>query len=227
MTLNLELIPIKKIEINEKYYPRENTEGNWATIETYYNAMKTGAIFPPITIARIKGKYYLVDGLHRLKATIRKGEKLIQSEILEGLTFSQVYQEAVKRNVSHGKALTYYEKLKAIQKFKELGLEMNKISELIQMPVSLIKKQLPKRLIIDSSGKEIIVRKPFQYLVKSGETVDNNFEENQDHYSGQSQKFIIEKLNDLFEKNLIDKENKLVLRELKKLAKHLVKFFEK
>lgn len=226
MGFNIELIKIKNVEINEKYYPRDNIEGNWATIETYYNAMKTGSIFPPIVVAKIKGKMYLVDGLHRLKASIKKGEKLIQAEILEGLTFSEVYQEAVKRNVSHGKSLTYYEKLKAIQRLKEFGLEMKKIESIVQMPIQLIKKQLPQRLVINSSGNTVVVKKPFEHFVKSGEIVDSNFEDDQKGYSGKSQFQMVEQVNGLFKKNFIDKNDKLVIRELKKLLKNLNKFFE-
>jgi len=76
-------IEISKIVLDEYIYPRSNKSNK--TIETYAEAIKAGAQFPPITVQRVINfnqldeAILIIDGLHRLEAHLSVGSKTIEA----------------------------------------------------------------------------------------------------------------------------------------------------
>lgn len=73
-------IHINKIEIVCKYYPR--VEPDESRIKEFTEAMEYGEHFPPIKVVKVNDGYILLDGLHRLKARLLRGEEKIEADIL-------------------------------------------------------------------------------------------------------------------------------------------------
>lgn len=51
------------------------------TVKRYASAMRAGAAFPAVRIARIDGALYLVDGWHRLEAVRVNGESSVDAVV--------------------------------------------------------------------------------------------------------------------------------------------------
>lgn len=60
------IVDVKDVITDKDYYPR--AEWNHLTAYSYAQAMRAGAKFPPIVVAKINGQLILVDGKHRLEA---------------------------------------------------------------------------------------------------------------------------------------------------------------
>lgn len=215
----LRVLRIDEIEQDPNFYPRERT--SWIVSYKYSEALKTGAKFPPITVAEFDGRFVLVDGWHRIEAHKLNKETHIQAEILTGLTPDQIYIEALVRNTKHGQPLTTTEVTKAILKLTELKLPMEEISKIINIPVEKIKPFIVKRVVSVATGKEVL-KKSTYHLTGKPNLLTNPYA--LDRIGGTSQEKLIEDIILLIRNKWIDLKNtkvKLKLKELKRLLRGL------
>jgi hypothetical protein len=63
--------------------------------------MLAGAEFPPVVLAHINGSLYLVDGWHRIEATLLNDQYLVWAVISE-MTLDEACWQAAKANTVHG-----------------------------------------------------------------------------------------------------------------------------
>jgi len=103
-----EQIEIDAIIRTDEIYPRSNIDKN--TVEQYRQAIDK---LPPIIVNK---NMLLIDGAHRIEAHRNEDIAFIDAEIVD-IPDKDVYAEAVKLNVSHGKQLTPKEK-------KNVGLKL-------------------------------------------------------------------------------------------------------
>ena len=84
-------------------------------IDEYTQAMKDGAVFPPIQLTATGNGYRLVDGRHRFEAANRIGLKTINAEVItaEG---PMALATAIKANSAHGRQLSSQEKREALER---------------------------------------------------------------------------------------------------------------
>jgi len=94
-------VEIDKIRYIKELYPRQGIDEE--AIKRYRTALDK---LPPIVISK---EYILVDGYHRLIAHKIEGRTRIEAEILD-IDKDKILIEAIKRNATHGKQLTYEEK---------------------------------------------------------------------------------------------------------------------
>lgn len=71
------------------------------TVRQYSEAMRGGAEFPAITLARIDGSLLLVDGWHRVEAALSNNEYAIWANVFV-MTFDEAKWQAAKANTQHG-----------------------------------------------------------------------------------------------------------------------------
>jgi DNA modification methylase len=96
------VIPIDSVRFVKELYPRLREDD--ATIERYRDAVDQ---LPPIVVAR---GGILVDGFHRLQAHKREGRTEIAAEDLGDLTDTEIFNESIRRNASHGHQLSRKDK---------------------------------------------------------------------------------------------------------------------
>jgi hypothetical protein len=219
-------VKLKDIVFDKELYPRENP--NWLTAYNYSENMKQGAIFPPITLALFKKKLYLIDGKHRVdaKGMLIKDKNLndkklqsnlISAEVYIGWDMKRMFEEAIKRNIAHGKALSPYEKRKIALKLRGMSYADSEISGLIQVPLGRLNNFVAQRLTSTLTG-EAIVKNPMRHFAKEGFNMDlEDLEEQQSGLEGSSQITLLNDLIYLFENNLIDFQDKVIVRSIKKL----------
>ena len=138
-------VPIKEIFFDETLYPRASY--NWQTAYDYSQSMKIGAKFPPIIIAILNGKKYLVDGKHRTEATKMNKQKEIKAIVYSGWSKKKIFLEAVRTNIAHGKLLGPYDKRRIAVKLREMNVSQDQISEIIQIPQDKLENFVGQRLI--------------------------------------------------------------------------------
>ncbi len=210
-----QLLKISQIKRRDDLYPRNQT--NYITTLRYSSALQTGAVFPPITVAKVKRTYILIDGAHRIDANRMNKEPYIEAEILENLSEKEMFIEAVRRNSEHGLQYSAQEVAKMVLKLRELKVSKNKISELVRIPNDRLKAFMAKRMvrIIGDRGGDKgvdILKSELKHLAG---TTQGKLD--QKKFIGMGQVQIINDLINLIERDLIDWDNKSVARKLKKL----------
>ncbi|TCV86326.1 ParB/RepB/Spo0J family partition protein [Sulfurirhabdus autotrophica] len=106
--LDRQLIPIDLITRDTELQVRNKMDT--PTIRKYAVAMRSGAEFPPISLAMVDGTYLLLDGWHRLAAARELGEYHITA-LVKPMTREVATWEAAKANLTHGLPLKATEKL--------------------------------------------------------------------------------------------------------------------
>ena len=210
-------IETSKIFFDEDLYPRVHS--NWQTVYDYQQSMMAGAKFPPITLAVYKGKLVLVDGKHRQEATEQLKINRIDAEIYSGWDKKRIFEEAVRRNISHGKTLSPFEKRRIALKLRELHYPNSKIGDLIQVPLNKLDTFIEQRLVNSITGNEI-VKSEIKHL--AGQDIDFSITELQKPMHSSNQEKVLQEVIHLVEHNLLDLTNKKVcvlLVKLKKLLK--------
>jgi len=227
MKKSKKILKINDIIIEEDAYPRSNW--SWQTSYDYAESLRAGAKFPPITVAKLDNKFYLVDGRHRLEAvkSLNKKEKkkeiYIQAEVLTGLNRKQMYEESVMRNMAHGRQFSPYEKRLIVVKLKSMRYSFDKISTLVQIKVDKLDDFTTSTMSSSfTTGNPIVVKAP----LKNNPVVTEEAIKAQGGISAQNQVMIFKQANIILENDLLNKDNETVMCEVAKLKKYLasVKF---
>lgn len=216
-------IPVKKIVLDEKLYPRNQV--SWQTAYDYSESMKAGAKFPRIVLAQVKGDisgtFFLVDGAHRLEAQKKYLKATnVDCEIIVGILKDKIYEEAVRRNIIHGRQFSIQERLKIACHLKDLHYDTAQISGLVRIVPSKLTQLMGRKLINSITGEEIILKKEGEPLVETranGYSYEAEIEELQSKFSGRSQEQIVDELLVLISSKTIDLKDKKLKDKLKKL----------
>jgi len=198
------ILKISEIEMDEELYPR--TKVSWMTSYTYSQAMLMGDIFPPVIVGRLEGKYYLIDGWHRIQALKLLKQDVVKAIVKNVESKKELFAEAVKLNARHGKPLSIQDKVKIIDRLKELGFDPKNISELVKIPIDKLKKY-EARTITLPTGKKIYLKattaKAVEKKLKTeGEQVDIE-EIDQEIINARSVEHILKQLIDILEADLL------------------------
>lgn len=89
-------------------------------VKKYARELSNGAAFPPVLLANIDGKLFLIDGFHRHSAYHSEGMCEIPA-IIEPMNRRQALCRAAKANLAHGKPLNATERRRAFRKFIKGG----------------------------------------------------------------------------------------------------------
>jgi len=231
-------VNIKEVFFDEELYPR--SKYSWQTAYDYAQSMRVGAKFPPIILALLNGKKYLVDGKHRIEACKLLKKDSIPSIVHTGWNKEKIFKEAVRANITHGRLLSPYEKRTIALKLMEFNLKQDEISELIQVPLDKLEKFIGNRLVNSITGEEMNVEKTEEMAKEIGQAILKSgikhfagttlnpeelieLESNQETIYAGSQISLLRNLINMLENNLLDTKNKEVMKLIVKLKKLLIK----
>ncbi len=121
-----EVVKVARVDIikNPEWQLREKL--NATRVKHYRSVYKSGATMPPITLADIKGKLYLIDGWHRCEAQIELGWSNFDAIIMP-MSKSEAQWKAASANLTHGESYKKPERKKAFNVF--ISTKQNKASE--------------------------------------------------------------------------------------------------
>lgn len=217
-------VPLSEIVFDRELYPRATVF--WQTSFEYSQEMKAGAKFPPIVLALHKGKKILIDGKHRFEAhKLLKLEK-IEAEIYTGWNRKKMFEESILRNISHGKALSPYEKRTIALKLRNMKYNFNQISKIIQVPMDKLETFIAQRLVNSITGetiKEVVVKSELKHLAGKEYSPKQMqvIEEAQDSMHQQSQLNLLNSLISLIENGLLNTDDEKISERFEYL-KHLI-----
>jgi hypothetical protein len=211
--MKTQVISIDVIKMDKKIYPRNGV--NWLTVYDYVCSLEAGAKFPPIKVATKNKKYILLDGFHRVAAYKKLKVNSVVSEVMVGLSEKEMYMEAVRSNIAHGRILSQQEKRIAIMRLRGYKIKDGDIAELMCIRVDKIEPFVAKRLTISSSGKEYILKSEIKHLV--GQTVGDSIDNEQKIYAAKSQCRMLDELISLLEHNHLDFKNKEIRERIDKI----------
>jgi ParB-like chromosome segregation protein Spo0J len=118
-----------KVKITDIKIPRKycRLEVNFDTVSLYAQNIEN---LPPIVINKHKR---LIDGKHRIEAHKEKGLTEIEATIID-IPDKQVFIESIKRNNSHGKQLTTFDRVHTANKLYMGGVEeLKEIANLLSV----------------------------------------------------------------------------------------------
>lgn len=219
------LLKVSEIKTDDRLYPRMGSD--FKTVARYYNAIKSGAKFPPIVVASTDRGNILIDGKHRLEAT--KGCKIthIQAEVKSGLTDKEIYLEAVKSNMTHGRQFSTQEVTQIAVTLKDMDMNLNEISEIVRIPADKLNEFVASRISrITESGRDIALKKSL-YNVFGGLPMkeEENVEYKQIKLNGRTQIRTVEILTSLLKNNWIE-DSETLHTKLKTLKRYIDKYLE-
>jgi hypothetical protein len=213
------VLKVKDVVFRKEFYPRQKCD--WQTMYDYAQSMKAGANFPPIEVAFIRGKHYLLDGLHRLEALKYNKEKYVQAIINpEVTTLKALYVASVSRNIINGRRFSVQEKAQIIVKLRDMQYDAREISKIVCIPAGSIDKFVADRVTNTISGKTVVLKGAVKHF-SAGE-VEDDFDDIQDRLSAKSQLNILDQFLKLLENGLFDFKNKQVMRRVNKIRKLLI-----
>lgn len=211
------LMKISEVKIDDKLYPR--THIDFVTGARYFNALKSGAKFPPISVAKKDNRFILVDGAHRLQAHKQCGRTHIQAQVAEGLTDREIYIEAIKANVIHGRQFGTNEITEIAITLQDWKMSLEEISEIIKIPADKIVPFVAKRMTrISETGKEFALKKPLHMLAGVEVSEKDGVKQHQQRLNGVAQIRITDTLITLLRNNWIE-DSEILHAKLKRLHK--------
>jgi len=208
------ILGIEEIKVDEKNYPRN--KWSWQTSWDYANSMRAGSEFPPIEVAMLRRRYFLVDGRHRLEANRMNKEVHIQATINRRIkTTKSLYIESVKRNIANGRQFSVQDKIQIYVRLKDMRMKDAEISRLIQVPLDKLDAFTYNKITNTYTGDTIVLKAPLKNM--GGTTVRQSLEQEQQVFSSHSQISILDELITLLRNKYIDLENKEVKKRFETL----------
>lgn len=213
-------VDVNKIVFDKVIYPRNDVY--WQVSYDYSESMKVGAIFPKIELAKYGDVFKVIDGMHRINATKILKIPKIRAIVHLNLSDKEIYELAVRRNITHGKNFSVQEKLQIAVHLKDLKYTTSEISNLVQITPDNLKKLIGRKLVNSITGK-VILKKGFENISKNElKTVEEmeSISSIQREFQGSSQETLLKELIVLIESNslnIADENIKSLIENLKKL----------
>ena len=105
---------IDRLVIDPSFQVRRQTDHQ--KVREYARAMENGVRFPPLTVAKVEGGLFLVDGFHRYEAYRSLGVQRVDADVRQ-MTLKEALRTSAVCNLSHGLPLTKTEKRRAFKQF--------------------------------------------------------------------------------------------------------------
>lgn len=109
--MSIEELSLTSLKINGGTQPREAISEE--TVSEYAEALREGAVFPPVVVVRDGANLWLVDGFHRYHAHRRCGRETIAADVRAG-TLRDAVLHSLSANVEHGLRRSNADKRKAV-----------------------------------------------------------------------------------------------------------------
>ena len=218
----------KKIKVSEvifdgNLYPRSQIDS--IHVEQMYQAHQCGWIPDPIRVC--KDTLKLIDGVHRVTFLKRflGDDAEIMAEYQTYADDKERYLDALRLNAKHGKFLYGNEKVNAIKKGLELGIDQDMVASALNMTADKISAIVTKKIVkIRNTPFKEALKHSTQHL--SGKPITKKQAEGNKSAPGTRQVVAIFQVRNLIEHDLIDMDNARVMEELKLLYSALSLFYE-
>ena len=194
-------------------YPRMEVESQHVTYIA--QAIKAGANMPPVVICKKTKR--VVDGFHRIRATLRVGGKDASIDVLEKEYRSDraLFLDAMRYNATHGRTLSTYDRTHCVLTAKELGIEVEEVAGVLHVePAKLENLRVARSATADD------LHVPIKQTIKhmAGRKLSKKQYEANRKLGGMNQRFYVNQIIMLIENGLLDMDQNDLLVKLKHLG---------
>lgn len=106
------VLPIADLSEDPAFQSRTRTDKG--TVDDYKEAMSSGAVMPPVLVALVEGRMYILDGWHRVTAARELMYDEIEAEVIE-MSETEAIWRAAAANQSHGLRRSNADKIRAVE----------------------------------------------------------------------------------------------------------------
>lgn len=198
----IQVLAIKDLVFDSNLYPRIKT--NWLTVYQYGMAMRSGALFPPITVGTLHDKKYVVDGWHRVEALKLIGEEYVQAVVKNYKNERELFADAVKLNANHGRQLSVQEKARIIDRLLDYNFSLQEISEIVHVPVDHIQR-FTLKVVNLPNGSKLYMKSIVENAVKDDLTLAQKIK--QDIFNVRNVLLLLAQLKELLESGAFPLDN--------------------
>lgn len=210
------IVKINDLVLNEEMYPR--MKQSWVTAYDYAESMKTGTKFPPIVVAKFNKKQYLIDGWHRVQGYKTNGVEYTEAELIKVKNMAEMFIEAVKRNMTHGRPFSFQEKVSIIDKLEKLKVDKGAISHIVGVTIEKMEKITSERVTHTVTGETLILKSPVKHLMD--QPIKNGDIETLSKITGvRSQVQLLDMVISMLKNNIFNLDNKDIMKKVEELQK--------
>jgi hypothetical protein len=180
--------------------------------------MKAGKTLPPVRVEKTTLK--VVDGWHRIEAyrKLNGDDFKIDAELVEYGSSSDMFQDAIRLNASHGASLSTMDKAHCLAKAQEFHLEQGVIATLLNITTDRATEIVSNRLAL-SGENSVVLKGSTAHL--AGKMLTQEQEGYNRKAGGMHQSFYINQVIAMLESDSVDWDDSRVISGLKKLEKLL------
>lgn len=205
-------VKIAEIVMDYDIYPRSETDPYH--VNSMLEAMAAGVEMPPIVIDA-KSKR-IVDGFHRFKAQRRfdtSGDCAIYAIPMTYKNEAEIISDAIRRNVSHGRALTKHDKAHCLVILERHHLEPTEIASLLNMTTEAVGALQTGRIASTMNSRApVALKRTISHM--AGRRLNKEQQEVNTKLSGMDQKFYVRQLLMLIRSNLLNKDDDALMADL-------------
>ncbi len=193
-------IELSLIVLDETVYPRHKV--NPHNVESIRDVINTGHKLPPMLIE--KGTNVLVDGWHRHGAYEAEGIEVVTVKEKVYTDRKALLSDAVNLNM-HGQQLSPRDKLRSAALLLEAGFSMEKVSEIVRVPMPKLQGRLERRTAFDGEGEQHILKRGMQH--NRGRTLTDKQVAAHERYGGHNASRYARMLFDTLKQDLWPKDS--------------------
>jgi len=186
-------------------------------INEMVESLRAGSILPPVVADEASKR--VVDGFHRIRAVQRlyKEKAEIDVRLKKYASESEIYEDAMKLNSTHGRNLTSYDKAHCILKGRELGMSDGHIADALHITTDRITNLIKERWTAEGD----VLKETVSHL--AGKTITKEQRDFISRAGGMNQLFYINQVVALLETDSINWEREQIKTTLEKLLELLKK----
>lgn len=206
-------IEVSKLVLDYTVYPRHYIEEY--NVNQLAEALRAGIELPPVIAEQ--DTFRVVDGFHRIPAYIKVYglDVMIPVEFMTFAKDGEIFKEAAKRNIKHGRKLTSWDLKRCLSLAEDFEIEPEEIEKVLS-----ITTKTAERLRLGSArvGNEVTARRPvpLKNTIRqmAGKTLTKEQEETNKKLGGHAQAFYINQLVMLIRSDLLDSGNERLMKQL-------------
>lgn len=197
-------------------YPRNNVDSH--NVRALSDVISEGGELPPV-IADKKSKR-VVDGVHRVKATIKVFGADAEIAVIEKVykTEADMFLDAIRYNASHGAKLDTCDRTHCLIVAERLGIPADSVAGVLHIPIVKATRLLSGRTA-RMGNLTVPLKRTIQH--KAGMKLTKRQQEANENLSGMRQVFYVNQLIELIESELIDLSDERLVERLIKLRELL------
>lgn len=197
------------------FYPR--TEVSSTHVSQMILAIQAGDTLPPIQADKKTKR--IIDGFHRYEAYQRLRWEDAPVDWINCKDDQHFYALAVEANASHGRPFSPFDRAKIRTRAEELGFTIDRVSQILRMPIESLAVQKEAKFGKDSKGNPVPLKRTIMW--KAGQTLTARQIKTNEKLGGMNAAYYANQLSELLEADLINWGEDGLISALSRLYEHL------